>query len=155
MNTTLQPTTPRMGDMINLEGMNQYDLRNISLALHNFGAVAHESIVPSLKTGYWLCWTENNTLELGEESEHVECLSDANLDNRIIVFDRSSSLFLAETIDPTSTTQTAYADNINYYKRMIQQGTYPQNKLTRDQALQKLGYWEGRYDELTAGGREE
>lgn len=154
MKTTLQPTTPRMGDMINLEGETAYALHATAEQFRKAGAEIHESITPSKDHGHWLCWTENNTLELGEKSEHVECLMDSDCAMRILELDKHFNLCERVEQATSSTNRTAYADNINYYKRMIQQGTYPQNKLTRDQALQKLGYWEGRYDELTAGGGE-
>lgn len=147
------PTTPQMGDMINLEGMNQYDLQRVSRIMHDCGAIAYESIIPSLSSGYWLCWTENNTLELGDESEHVECLSEANIDNRVLVLNENWNL-CEKPPSTTASTRTAYSDNINYYKRMIQQGTCAINHLTEQEAHQKLGYWEGRFDELTTGGWE-
>ena len=49
--------------------------------------------------------------------------------------------------------RSQYADRINYYKRMIQTGSYRLDNLTEIEAYQKLGYWEGRYDELTVGDK--
>lgn len=156
--THLTPTTPRMGDMIDLENHGRDAVAYVYGRFHE--SRIHGSYLqgtPSDENGYWLCWTEDDTFELGEHAEHLQHLGDIESRVLIIAMDGNKAFLSVKPsstdADPTNT-RTAYADNINYYKRMIQQGTYAINRLTEQEAYRKLGYWEGRYDELTTGGVE-